>query len=73
MEARIVPLPQPASIVRVDGDRIVIDRLVVVDSSLAAALAEREPAANVHQCQLPCAKKTRVSGRRAITHASVRS
>jgi hypothetical protein len=44
MEARIFPLPQPASIVRVDDDRIVIDRLVVVDSSLAAALAEREPA-----------------------------
>ena len=53
MEARILPLPTPvpapASIgapvpVRVDGDRIVVERLVVVDAALAASLADREPA-----------------------------
>jgi hypothetical protein len=43
MEARIVPLPQaqPTPAVRVDGERIVIERLVVVDATLAATLAER--------------------------------
>jgi len=53
MEARILPLPTPvptpASIgapvpVRIDGDRIVVERLVVVDAALAASLADREPA-----------------------------
>ena len=53
MEARILPLPtpvpSPASIgapvpVRIDGDRIVVERLVVVDAALAASLADREPA-----------------------------
>jgi len=45
MEARLVPLPTtgpaPAGI-RLDGDRIVIDRLTVTDSALAAFLAERD-------------------------------
>ena len=45
MEARLVPLPTtgpaPAGI-RVDGDRIVIDRLTVTDPALAAFLAERD-------------------------------
>jgi hypothetical protein len=41
MEARIVQLP--TNDVRVDGDRIVIERLVVRDASLAAIVAEREP------------------------------
>lgn len=45
MEARLVPLPSagpaPAGI-RVDGDRIVIDRLTVTDPVLAAFLAERD-------------------------------
>ncbi len=39
MEARIVQLP--TSEVRVDGDRILIDRLVVRDAALAAILADR--------------------------------
>jgi hypothetical protein len=42
MEARILPLP--TSEIRVDGERIVIDRLVVRDGSLAALVADREPA-----------------------------
>ncbi len=42
MEARILPLPTPE--IRVDGDRIVVERLVVRDPSLAAILADREPA-----------------------------
>ncbi|HSL33446.1 MAG TPA: hypothetical protein VK871_07335 [Candidatus Limnocylindrales bacterium] len=41
MEARIVQLPMPD--VRVDGDRITIERLVVRDPALAAALADRPP------------------------------
>ena len=41
MEARIVQLP--TSEVRVDGERIVIERLVVRDPALAAIVAEREP------------------------------
>jgi hypothetical protein len=41
MEARIVQLP--TSDVRVDGDRITIERLVVRDPALAAAVAERPP------------------------------
>ncbi len=53
MEARILPLPTPvptptaigtAGPVRVDGERIVIERLVLVDAALAASLADREPA-----------------------------
>ncbi|HEU0242810.1 MAG TPA: hypothetical protein VFQ75_02820 [Candidatus Limnocylindrales bacterium] len=53
MEARILPLPTPvptptaigtAAPVRVDGTRIVIERLVLVDAALAASLADREPA-----------------------------
>ena len=40
MEARIVQLP--TSEVRVDGDRIVIERLVVRDPALAAIVAERD-------------------------------
>jgi hypothetical protein len=52
MEARILPLPTPvptptaigtAGPVRVDGERIVIERLVLVDAALAASLADREP------------------------------
>jgi hypothetical protein len=42
MEARILPLPTAE--IRVDGDRIVVERLVVRDPSLAAILADREPA-----------------------------
>jgi hypothetical protein len=41
MEARIVQLPTTE--IRVDGDRIVVERLVVRDAQLAAALAERAP------------------------------
>jgi hypothetical protein len=55
MEARILPLPipatrppgreaNPAPQVRVEGDRIVIDRLVLTDRVLASSIAEREPA-----------------------------
>jgi hypothetical protein len=50
MEARILSLPSPQPIpvaapaVRVDGDRIVIERLVIVDVALAASLAERDAA-----------------------------
>jgi len=53
MEARtLVPLPSPAdddgpsplsSRVRIDGDRIVVDRLTVHDQALAAYLTERAP------------------------------
>ena len=53
MEARILPLPTPTPLptsrpetapqVRVDGDRIVVERLVLADPVLAASLAEREP------------------------------
>ena len=41
MEARIVQLP--TSEVRVDGDRIVIERLAVRDGALAAIVAEHDP------------------------------
>ena len=41
MEARIVQLP--TSEVRVDGDRIVVERLVLRDGALAAIVAERDP------------------------------
>jgi hypothetical protein len=41
MEARIVQLP--TSEVRVDGERIVVERLVVRDPALAAIVGEREP------------------------------
>jgi hypothetical protein len=50
MEARILSLPSPQPIpvgaptVRVDGDRIVVERLVIVDAALAANLAERDAA-----------------------------
>ncbi len=44
MEARIVQLPTSpnATSVRLDGDRIMVDRLVVTDPALAAFLAERD-------------------------------
>ncbi|HEX5823386.1 MAG TPA: hypothetical protein VFY18_02910 [Candidatus Limnocylindrales bacterium] len=41
MEARIVQLP--TSEVRVDGERIVVERLVIRDPTLAAVVADREP------------------------------
>jgi hypothetical protein len=41
MEARIVQLP--TADVRVDGDRIVIDRLVIRDAQAAAVLVDRSP------------------------------
>lgn len=54
MEARILPLASPnpypvpvalaAPAVRVEGDRIVVERLVLADASLAAGLAERDEA-----------------------------
>jgi hypothetical protein len=46
MEARIVQLPHPAEhlpSVRVDGERIVLDRFVVADPQLATFLADRPP------------------------------
>src|SRR5512140_647768 len=54
MEARILPLtttpapqlrsvPAPAA-VRVDGERILVERLVLADAALASALAERDEA-----------------------------
>jgi hypothetical protein len=42
MEARIVQLP--TNEVRVEGDRIVIERFLLRDPALAAVLAERDPA-----------------------------
>jgi hypothetical protein len=44
MEARIVSLPSAASApeIRVEGDRIIVDRLVVADAALAATLVERD-------------------------------
>jgi hypothetical protein len=42
MEARIVQLP--TNEIRVEGDRIVIERFVVRDPTLAAVLAQRDPA-----------------------------
>jgi hypothetical protein len=53
MEARLLPLPTPVPSpavpgatgpVRVDGERIVVERLVIVDAALAASLADRDPA-----------------------------
>ena len=54
MEARILPLSNPSAAtlrsvagpasVRIDGERIVVERLVLVDGALAAALAERDEA-----------------------------
>jgi hypothetical protein len=49
MEARILPLPTPlppgrAAAVHVDGDRIIVERLVLADAALAASLAERDEA-----------------------------
>jgi hypothetical protein len=41
MEARIVQLP--SSQVRIEGDRIVVERLVIRDAQLAGTLDEREP------------------------------
>jgi hypothetical protein len=41
MEARILPLPTTE--IRVDGERIIIERLVLRDPTLAAVLAQREP------------------------------
>jgi ribosomal 50S subunit-associated protein YjgA (DUF615 family) len=51
MEARILPLPaaRPVAVgapdrgpeIRVEGDRIVVERLILADASLAAGLAER--------------------------------
>jgi hypothetical protein len=41
MEARIVQLP--TSEVRVDGDRIIVERLVIRDAALAATVGDREP------------------------------
>ncbi len=45
MEARLVSLPTPAAapatIVRLEGDRIVVDHLALVDPALAAFVAER--------------------------------
>jgi hypothetical protein len=53
MEARILSLPTPVpgpvpaaaspGSVRVDGDRIVVERLVLADAALAASLSERDP------------------------------
>jgi hypothetical protein len=44
MEARIVSLPTAANApeIRVEGDRIIVDRLVVTDAVLAATLVERD-------------------------------
>src|SRR4029078_1477460 len=42
MEARIVQLP--TNEIRVEGDRIVIERFVVRDPTLAAVPAQRDPA-----------------------------
>jgi hypothetical protein len=46
MEAiKLVPLPFNPSLpaVRVEGDRLVIDRLVVADAAVAAFVADRDP------------------------------
>lgn len=52
MEARILPLPMPviavgaptgrAAGVRIEGERIVVERLVLADAALAASLAQRD-------------------------------
>ena len=54
MEARILPLPamvppgsaapRMAANIRVDGERIVVERLVLADAALAASLSERDAA-----------------------------
>lgn len=54
MEARILPMSNltpsrsvvaaPGTAVRVEGDRIIVERLVLADAALAASLAERAPA-----------------------------
>ncbi len=54
MEARILPLSNPSApavrslpavaSVRVDGERIIVERVVLADAALAAALAERDEA-----------------------------
>lgn len=50
--ARLVPLPSPAgrtpgaaagAMVRVEGDRVIVDRLALADAALAAFVAERAP------------------------------
>jgi hypothetical protein len=43
MEAAILPLRQPSAAVRVEHDRLVIERLVVSDPAVIATLAERSP------------------------------
>jgi hypothetical protein len=42
MEARILPLP--TNEIRVDGERIIIERFLLRDPALAAVLAQRDPA-----------------------------
>src|SRR5215471_16206368 len=43
MEAmKLVPLPSTSSGIRVEGDRLVIDRLVIADPSIAAFVARRD-------------------------------
>lgn len=52
MEARILPLPMPVTTigattgrsagVRIEGERIVVERLVLADAALAASLAQRD-------------------------------
>src|SRR5215216_2959128 len=42
MEARILPLPSTE--IRIDGERIIIERFTLRDPALAAVLAAREPA-----------------------------
>jgi hypothetical protein len=44
MEARILSLPGSGPVVHVDGDRILVERLVLADAALAASLAGREEA-----------------------------
>lgn len=54
MEARILPMPNPTPAlvavaapgpaILVEGDRILVERLVMRDAALAASLAERDPA-----------------------------
>jgi hypothetical protein len=44
MEARILSLPGSGPVVHVDGDRILVEHLVLADAALAASLAGREEA-----------------------------
>jgi hypothetical protein len=44
MEARILSLPGSGPAIHVDGDRILVERLILADAALAASLAEREEA-----------------------------